>query len=378
MAVTPQQRFAELDWLRIGLILAVFTHHVFMPFNGDDWHVMNQQSSKLLDDIMVYFEQLRLPTLFTIAGAGSVLLLGKLTAGAFLLNKLKRLLIPLLIGMMFITPPQAYFESPEHYASLWDAYQQRILLFDNKHLWFVEFLIVFMLLAIPVYWLLRHRTNKSLTDLTVRLCQYRFSLMIIGAVVVLIRGGLKLSYPEQHGSIENLSVSVFYLLFFLAGMLFMSRQEIWTTLRHFRRTNLCFFVFFSLCFYIYYLGDFSFLGSLTVRWQIWWALCALVSWSAMLVMLGYGSQYLISSPSWLRQSNELIYPFYILHQTVIVALGYYIVQWDAAIAAKSVSLFMLSLLLTTGLCYFVIRPFNPMRFLFGLKQRRSERVSVQS
>ncbi|MBB1383734.1 acyltransferase, partial [Shewanella sp. SR41-2] len=69
------RRYSELDWLRVILIFAVFLHHVFMPFNGDGWHVMNNESSKVLDDIMVYFEQLRLQTLFFIAGAASFLLL---------------------------------------------------------------------------------------------------------------------------------------------------------------------------------------------------------------------------------------------------------------------------------------------------------------
>ncbi len=108
MEVTPQ-RYAELDWLRVILIVAVFMHHVFMPFNGDNWHIMNSESSKLLDDIMVYFEQLRLPVLFLIAGAGSIILLNRVSSTAFLLSKSKRLLLPLLLAMMVITPPQAYF-----------------------------------------------------------------------------------------------------------------------------------------------------------------------------------------------------------------------------------------------------------------------------
>jgi len=61
------KRYHELDWLRVMLIFAVFLHHVLMPFNGDHWHVMNKQSSKVLDDIMVYFEQFRLPVLFFIS-----------------------------------------------------------------------------------------------------------------------------------------------------------------------------------------------------------------------------------------------------------------------------------------------------------------------
>ena len=59
---TTKRRY-DLDWLRVIAILAVYFHHLGMPFNGDDFHIMNSESSKLLDDIMVYFEQFRLPLL---------------------------------------------------------------------------------------------------------------------------------------------------------------------------------------------------------------------------------------------------------------------------------------------------------------------------
>ena len=368
MEVTPQ-RYAELDWLRVILIVAVFMHHVFMPFNGDNWHIMNSESSKLLDDTMVYFEQLRLPVLFLIAGAGSIILLNRISSKAFLLSKSKRLLLPLLLAMMFITPPQAYFEAPEQYASLLDAYQQRLLIFDNKHLWFIEFLIIFMLLAIPLNKALDTSPGQSLLETFEKLSHRPFGLMLSGVVLVSVRCFLKLYYPEQDGAIENLSVSVFYLVFFITGMLFMSRQAIWQSVARHRRVNLYGFIVSSLVFYIYYLGDFSSIGSLAVRWQIWWALTALLSWIGMLVLLGYAGHYLNNSPAWLRQANELIYPFYILHQTVIVVLAYYIVQWDAGITLKSLSVLVLAFTLTAGLCYFLIRPTTWLRLAFGLKQR---------
>ena len=95
---SQNKRYYELDWLRVILIFAVFLHHVFMPFNGDDWHITNTDSSKLLDDIMVYFEQIRLPILFFIAGAGSYLLLQRSAASAFFKIKIYRLVVPFLLA----------------------------------------------------------------------------------------------------------------------------------------------------------------------------------------------------------------------------------------------------------------------------------------
>ncbi|WP_048331323.1 acyltransferase family protein [Bizionia psychrotolerans] len=75
---TNSRRY-DLDWLRVIAILAVYFHHLCMPFNGDDFHIMNAESSKLLDDIMVFFEQVRLPLLFLISGTGTVLAFSKRT-----------------------------------------------------------------------------------------------------------------------------------------------------------------------------------------------------------------------------------------------------------------------------------------------------------
>ena len=75
-----------------------------------------------------YFEQLRLQTLFFIAGAGSVLLLSKSSSLAFLKSKFHRLFIPLLVGMVFIIPPQHYYEHINEYSGLLDAYGRAAVL----------------------------------------------------------------------------------------------------------------------------------------------------------------------------------------------------------------------------------------------------------
>jgi glucans biosynthesis protein C len=52
--------------------------------------------------------------------------------------------------------------------------------------------------------------------------------------------------------------------------------------------------------------------------------------------------------------NEAVYPFYILHQTVIVVFAFYIVKWNAPIAVKLPSLMLFSLvgiLLLYGVVY---------------------------
>ncbi len=359
-------RIATLDWLRVSLILLVFLHHALMPFNGDDWHITNSEHSKLLDDIMVFFEQIRLPTLFFIAGAGTSLLLNTLSAWQFSVDKIRRLLLPLLVGMLCVVPIQHYYESPESYDSIIHAYQSTWLKFDANHLWFIEFLWVFMLLAAFITWI----RGAFFKHVRIRLPKLTLSpiviLGLIAIVLVFTRVTLKAYEPSQDHDLLNYSVSGFYLSFFVFGVLAIKSRAVWQTFESQRRISLISFLIISVLFYGYYYVDFSPYLSLSVRWLIWWGMCTLVSYTALLTMMGFGLRYLRHSPPWLRVLNTHIFPFYIFHQSVIVVLGFYVVALPIGIFAKAALLSFSSLLVSSLLCISVSLA-TPLKWLFGLK-----------
>lgn len=53
--------------------------------------------------------------------------------------------------------------------------------------------------------------------------------------------------------------------------------------------------------------------------------------------------------------------------SMIVVIGYFVITWQIALSIKVIKLFALSFLVTSGICYFIIKPFNIFRLLFGLK-----------
>lgn len=364
-------RLTELDWARVILVFAVFLHHVGMPFNGDDWLVMNDQSSKLLDDIMVYFEQFRLPTLFLIAGAGARFLLTRLSYPVFAMDKVKRLFLPLLIGILFVIPPQLYFKNTVEYDSLWAAWPTLALEFDSMHLWFIEYLFIFSLIAIPLQWALQSKPAHHGLNALQNIADHPLGLIGFGLVLVLMRVWLKAIYQSDGHGIENLSSSLYYFFFFAMGMVLCQRHATWQRLGQRWRLHTGALIVLTVIFYIYYLLDFSAFASIPTLWSIWWALGALLAWIAALCIMGVAQRFLTVTPPWLKQTNELIYPFYILHQTVIVALAFYIVQWPAGIGIKVSALLISSLAITVLICAFMIRPFNAMRILFGLKPKKA-------
>ena len=93
-------------------------------------------------------------------------------------------------------------------------------------------------------------------------------------------------------------------------------------------------------------------------------------WSCILAVLGYGMRYLTANHRLLSYANEAVLPFYILHQPVILILGYFIIPLPLTILAKYLIIAPLAFGITLGLYEFGIRRVNPVRRVFGLKARK--------
>jgi peptidoglycan/LPS O-acetylase OafA/YrhL len=86
-------------------------------------------------------------------------------------------------------------------------------------------------------------------------------------------------------------------------------------------------------------------------------------------------KHLNFSNKWLVYGNETIMPFYLLHQPVIIPIAYFVVQWDANMWVKLLVVLISSFLITLGLVELLVRPFKPIRRLFGMKPRGRKNVT---
>jgi peptidoglycan/LPS O-acetylase OafA/YrhL len=378
---TTTRRY-DLDWLRVIAILAVYFHHLGMPFNGDGFHIMNSESSKLLDNIMVYFEQFRLPLLFLISGTGTVLAFSKRTWKQFFKERTGRLLIPLFFGILFIVPPQTYFQYINEYSSYWQVYTSGR--FETNHLWFIENLYIISLTVIPLIIFLKSQKSQGFKTWLEGMSSHKMGLLLWGLPLLILTVVLKRYYPTGSSSLTNLSETFFYLYFFITGILFASSQVFWDNLKKQRRFHLVTFIISTVLFYSYYFVPNNYIEpylSISVRWDIWYGLCCLLGWCFVLTLLGYGQVYLNKPSLWLKRMNEAIYPFYILHQTVIVIFGYYIIQLNLNIPVKIILLFISSFSVIVLLYRFLVYPFKTTRVLFGMKnnnKKRKNRTGIET
>ena len=94
-------------------------------------------------------------------------------------------------------------------------------------------------------------------------------------------------------------------------------------------------------------------------------------WSCILAVLGYGMRYLTANHRVLAYANEGVLPFYIIHQPVILIIGYFIISLPLTILGKYLLIAPLAFGITLGLYEFGVRRWNPVRKVFGLKPRKA-------
>lgn len=371
----------DLDWLRLIAILILLFFHTGMWFNNWGWHVKNSETTVSFQYWMIWSHYFRMPLLLFISGAGTFMALDKRTSGQFRRERFMRLFIPLVFGMLVIVPPQIYFEHIKQYNGYWDFYKTvfNFVPYPNgslswHHLWFILYLFIYSFLALPLLNYLRSERSEKFKQNIYFLLSSPAGLLLIPSTLLLISQIILRPYfpQETHDLLKDWAYFTFYFFFFVLGILCYSSQNLWTIIGQHRKQFLIAMVFILIPFYICY---FHFRDLITLPWSddtvetIFDVIAIFVSWFTVITIIAYGQHYLNRPHRWLSKINEGLYPFYILHQTVIIAIGYYVCQLSWGIAAKYWVICFLTLVSCVAFYLALIRPFNVMRFLFGMKKK---------
>lgn len=364
LETTSTGRYDFLDWLRVIAIALLLFFHTGMLFVGWGWHIVNAETIDWLEWPMDLAHRLRMPLLFVIAGAGLWYALRRRSARELVAERSLRLLLPLGIGMLVIVPPQIYFERlfrGQWSGSYWSFMFERVLEFRPypegdlswHHLWFILYLYIYaLLLVLPVSWWRRRATR-----LRPGLWLYAFSLLL-----GLNEALLKPLFPETHNLVRDWYTFNHYLLLTAFGVLLASLDAGWEWLEQTRRAALGFAVSFTLFLLV------AFDRQLVLSDTPADAFVANVftgSW--LLTMLGYGKRHLSLDSSLLRWARDASYPIYILHQTLMIAIAYFVIQEPWSPGAKYWVVLGGTSLACVALYEAIVRRFVVTRVMFGMK-----------
>lgn len=363
----------DIDWIRIGLIASVFFFHLGMFFNGFGWHIKNNEEIAWLNPVMAYLHRWRMPLLFFVSGVGTYYALGKRNIGQYLRERYNRLIIPLIVGMILIVPPQVYVEKHAEYASFLKFIPEMFKGIYPEgniswhHLWFVLYLFICSVAALPVIVLFRSKFKKVIVNKLVSFFSVPGSFLTLSIPLYIVQQTLQKYFPwETHALFNDWAYLSYNFLFFIFGYLLFSDTRLIGQIVKQRRLNGIFALILTAIFFIDYFNSIDpFVSS-----NLQSLLGCLLEWSIGMAVIGYGGKYLNRENKIRRHLNEAIYPFYILHQTVIVVIGFYLFDLDIAVTTKAFVLTLGSLTISAGIYLAFIRPFNAMRFIFGMRIKK--------
>ena len=374
--MTQKIRRHDLDWLRVLVFALLIFYHVGMFFVPWGWHIKNNVIYDWMIWPMLFVNQWRLPILFVISGMGTRYALSFRSGKTFAWERIKRLFIPLVVGIILIVPPQVYIEritNGQFSGSYFDFFPMQIFNgiypegnFSWHHLWFLPYLLVFSLILIPAFLYLRNHPENKFLSFIKKTVQKSWGLLIFIFPLYIAEALIEPFFPVTHALIDDWFTFISSLFLFFSGFVLISLGDtFWKAADQFKEKALIIGIMtFGIMIFYWNIEDSVLVHFTEAFFKV------LNIWLWILAIFGYGAKYLNKKSDLLTYANQAVYPFYILHQTVTVVLAYSLMDLDWGLGPK----FLILSLGTFGISFllyeFLIRRIAFIGPLFGLKRAK--------
>lgn len=360
----------EIDWIRnIGVLLLFIFHTVSIFTYYEPWYIWSQNKSWIATIIFIIFIPWHMPILFFLAGAATRFSLNNRNEKKYILERVKRLLVPFIFGMIILVPPQGYFarvsrgKTVGNYFEQWKYFWTTIsdIPYDGglgpAHLWFILYLFIISVFGILIIKTFKTEFMKKLLLKLKNIIISKYSLLFIVSLF---------SFADMTPlAIAEKNIFIF-LIVFLMGYIVYSDDDYLNYIDKSKNKALVLslgiiiiYIGVILYYYQHYNEAFWLQTILSILRNI--IMVTVVSW-----MIGYGRKYLTKGGSSLNYLNKACFPIYILHQTVIVIIGNYILNYNVPIYIAFLIIIISSFIITFVL-YEILKRIKIIRVLIGSK-----------
>lgn len=365
--LAPSNRRYDLDWVRTLVVLLVLPFHgllVFVQNPGSVVYMKDTLDCFYCDRVAGFIAVWQMQLLFVIAGMSTAFALAKRGSGPYLRERVLRLLVPLLFGVATLVPAMTYLTQIAQGKSLtfWQHYANFFTFgditglsgnFTPAHLWFILFLFLFSVIALPLFRLLKTEQSQG----AIRGMAWLFEKPIFGLLLL----GLPI---VTAGRIEFMGAQnpIYYLVVFITGYLLTTDERyqkaidrdwplillLGVALEMMRQTGQPFTIDNTPA---------RALRDIALEYN---------DWAWVLAILGMGHRFINFGSSTLSYFSAASYPFYIMHLLVLTVVTYFGVAIQAGIMVKYLVIIAVSFAITL-LAYEAARRIPPLRFLLGMK-----------
>jgi hypothetical protein len=381
------ERHYGLDWLRIGAFAILILYHVGMVFTPWAYHVKSANAADWVTLPMLATNAWRLTLLFVVSGYASRALIARSPGvAAFAANRTLRLIVPLLFGIAVIVPPQAWVELvtahgySQNFGTFWLTDYFRFGTLDGirlptwNHLWFVFYLwaytmgLALLLAVISGGWLQRafDRVMSALWGLPV--------LALPLAWLIFLHGWWYTMAAETqtfvHDPVGHWSFAPAFLFgFALAG----SKPTMQAILRWWKPAAALAVLGYATIIAI----ELSWPAGTAPRWVYapYGIAHACEQWGAIVALIGIAERFWNRDHPLRSTLTEAVFPFYIIHQTIIVLAGWALI--DAGLPGWiEFPIIVAATIAGCAAFYLIGREIPWLRPLIGLRRRPGRRHSA--
>ena len=408
---SSRERRNDLDLLRVLLVFGLVFFHTARIFDTISLPegVKNQPPSIAATIFAAFFALWGMPLMFAIAGFAIWHSLMKRTGMAFVGDRVRRLVVPFVFGVLALVPLQVYFHIKQAEPAARMTYWQFLPkfldvrpcpdlvnaficpntatgLFTTAHLWFLKDLFIFSVLLLPLFLYLRGKTGRGVVEILSGFLARPGMIWLLALPVAGFEAGLVTS--TMGGGWNEYT----YVVLLIAGFLIASDPHLAQAMGRAWRSALVIGLAVEL---VYMVGLYALMEIYQVDplhdydWGslLWRGVKSLGAWAWVVAIIGFGSRprsqpaaeglHNPSGSADLRRPSlgarlitycgEAFLAFYVLHQTVIFVIGYYVVQWEMAALLKYFVISLSSLALTLLVYEIGVRRTKVTRWLFGMR-----------
>lgn len=390
---TSPKRIYYVDWLRVLAVLALFPFHAGQIYNDEvAFYVKDTISNPIIKGINSFIYIWHMPFFMFLAGIGSYYALRFRTGKQYLLERFKRLFIPLVFGTVVLIPPLTYirmFGNPnkvwpkgfsfnaipgfdKSYFGYYPDFFNGIYPngnFEWGHLWFLAYLFTFSIIALPIFLYLKSEKGKWVIEWLAKVVMKSPRIFLFFIPIALIEVFLRQAYPNMQNLISDWANFLMFITVFIYGFIMMSDEKFGEAIdRHWKAAMIV-----GLLIVIALSGVFAGRIQTGLNEDIFYIvemiLRGISIWFCIIGFLGFGKRFLNRGGNFIKYASKAALPVYIIHLPIVAIVGFYVIKFGLPVMIQYLAIVTVSLISSVVLYEVVVRRFDFVRIVFGLKKR---------
>lgn len=379
------ERLAYLDWLRFLVVLFLAPFHGAISFTGmGAVYVYDTPVRDILlagrspvgvgplalTEFTVFMDNWGMHLLFLVAGIGAAFSLRKRDGAQFLRERRDRLLLPLLVGMVFLVSIQSWLRAVSfgHFSGSFFAYFPSFFSRNLEwgHLWFLAYLFVYSAIALPLFLSIRQKGEASRILSVARRFAVMPLILLPALWTGLLEGLFRPGWPGSMNLVSDWANLTIFFSFFLGGYLLGYVPEILQAVEKYRFVFLvlgagAFLIRISMYFWVAVPDGYN-AANITAQ-----TLRGIAAYGLVMTAMGYGRRYLNRKGRMLGIARDLSFPLYILHYVPLTVATYLLLDSGLSIWARWL-LAVLASWTFVAVFTFLARYAPPVRGFFSIRQ----------